>query len=102
MIAVMENPEQERGPIGEAAVAWIRENPDAMQLIERFAVEAASRRKRIGIRLILERVRWETLVATRGSKFKINNNHAPYIARWLVARNQAVADAVQLRVLRTP
>jgi hypothetical protein len=95
------HPVQEAGPIGERARAWIDANPEAMSLIERFALQAKHAGRRIGARLLIERVRWELMVETRGSKFRVNNNVAPYVARALIEKHPGLDAVLEIRELRS-
>jgi len=57
-------------------------NPAVFDLFLHFSRRAASLgRRKIGARLIGERIRWETAVETIGSEYKVNNNFWPYYAR---------------------
>ncbi len=95
------HPDQEPGPIGERARAWIEANPEAMTLMERYALVAKAAGRRVGARLLVERVRWELMVETRGSKFRINNNVAPYVARALIEKHPDLESVLELRELRS-
>lgn len=92
--------EQER--LRRAASDWIRANPDAFALFERFALEMAALKRRFGMKALTERVRWE--VARSWEKdadgFKLNNNLPSYIGRELVARHPALAEWIELRRCR--
>ena len=59
-----------------------RQNPDIWQLFARFAFAAInSGKKHYSARAIMERIRWQTEIVTKGSVFKMNNNHVPMYAR---------------------
>lgn len=59
------------------------ENPEVWNLFVRFALELIKAgRTRLSASLVIERIRWETAVATRSENgFKINNNYTAYYAR---------------------
>lgn len=60
-------------------------NPMAMIMLATFAQQAKScGRERIGIALLIERVRWFHEVEAPGRRFKIPNAHRAYIARALM------------------
>jgi len=71
-----------------AAYQWMVDNPRVMDLYERFALQALQSKKRFGVKLITERIRWELHidVNAKSDDYKINNNHSAYIARWLLFR----------------
>ena len=64
------------------------ENPKLWLLFCRFCDQAiAVGRRKLGVSLIIERIRWEVFITTTSDDdFKINNNHRAYYARkWLAA-----------------
>jgi hypothetical protein len=77
------------------------DHPELYDALQRFALEAhAHGRTRLGIKMLIERVRWYTTIEQRG-EFKINNSAAPFYARKLMrvpalrgmfALRQAAAD----------
>lgn len=85
--------------LGEAAYSWMCDNPRVMDLYEHFALQATAAGGRFGVKMVTERIRWELHVSTeRGDdKYKINNNHSAYIARWLVHRHPGVRAALEIR-----
>lgn len=84
------------------AEEWMRANPFAMQRFESYAQAALdSGRKRIGIALLVERVRWYFDIENPGRKFKIPNAHRAYIARELMRRNPGLAGVFQCAELRS-
>ena len=62
--------------------AWHRQNPQVYVLFERFTFEAIRRgHKRLSAWLIVNRIRWETTVVTRGDDFKISNDFIAFYSR---------------------
>lgn len=61
---------------------WHQDNPHVWQLFERFALEAvrAGATKTSGW-LIVNRIRWETAVVTKGDDFKISNDYVALYVR---------------------
>ena len=58
------------------------DNPNVWEMFLRFTDQLVSRGyKRLSASLVTERIRWETTIVTRGSAFKICNNHRAYYAR---------------------
>lgn len=92
------NPKGEN--LRRAAAAWIERHPDTARLFLRFARELASKGRRFGVGLIAERVRYERLVDGGQEKFKVNNNHRAYIARWMIAQDQGLAPFLKFRKVR--
>lgn len=58
------------------------ENPGVWALFKRFALEAIAAGKRnLSVSLITERIRWEAVVTTSTTEYKVNNNHRAFYAR---------------------
>lgn len=85
------------GDLAARAARWMDENPSAMALFERFALEAAARGHRFGIGQLAERVRWEVALSTTGDAFKVNNSYRAYVARELIRRHPDLAELIELR-----
>lgn len=61
---------------------YVRDNPLVWEAFQKFTVQAAaSGRKHLSARLVLERLRWESMVSENGGAWKLNNNIAPKLAR---------------------
>lgn len=61
--------------------SYDRENPQIWQYFKQFSLQMLNRGyKRIGSKMIFERIRWETMITGDGT-FKVNNNYTPYYAR---------------------
>lgn len=82
------------------AEAWMLANPDAMEVFERLALQAAKAKRMFGIGFLAERVRWEYTIERRHTGFKINNNFRPYTARELIRRHPVLKDFIELRTVR--
>ena len=66
----------------EAWVEFHRANPAVFDIFLEFSRRARARGvKRLGARLIGERIRWHIAVETTDHEFKLNNNHLPYYSR---------------------
>lgn len=80
--------------------AWDAANPEVYRLFERFSLQAARSGRRIGAKAIVERMRWELRVETRGDDFKLNNSYVSRLARKFVERHPEHAELFELRELR--
>lgn len=59
-----------------------RNNKGVYELYKKFAFQLInSGAKKIGSKMIIERIRWETKIKTKGGVYKINNNHTAFYAR---------------------
>lgn len=79
-------------------------NPQVALSLENMAQDLIRRgRKRVGIKMLLEVLRWNYQMKTDdpNSDFKINNNYAPYYARLLIERHPTWADVFELRMIRS-
>lgn len=61
-------------------------NPKIWELLVRFSHEAKNAGvESIGVKLLVERIRWEIQIETKSSdNYKINNNHSAFYARKLM------------------
>lgn len=81
-----------------------RLNPQVYQALEQLTANLVARgRRKIGIKMLLEVLRWDYQMKTEdpNSDFKINNNYAPYYARLIIERNPQWADVFELRAIRS-
>ena len=79
-------------------------NPQVYQALEDMAFQLVKRgRKKIGINMLLEVLRWNYYMKTDdpNSEFKINNNYAPYYSRLLIERNPTWVNVFELRTIRS-
>lgn len=86
----------------EEFAVFDQDNPGIWQLFVRFANEAiAAGHYRLGVSLIIERIRWEVYVATKSDDdFKINNNHRAYYARKWIEAYPEYANFFEIRRVR--
>jgi hypothetical protein len=62
--------------------AWHKQNPHIYALFKRFTLEAIRQgHKRLSGWLIVNRIRWETVVVTSGDDFKIPNDFIAFYSR---------------------
>lgn len=89
--------------IAENFAAFHEANPHIYRELRRLALDLHARgRKRISIGMLFEVLRWSAL-RTRPDigDYKLNNNYRSRYARLLADTNPALADAFELRTLRT-
>jgi len=75
---------------------WIKKNPEIARLFLRYANALARKGRPFGMKLIAERVRWETYFE-KGESYKISNNHTAYIARWIIAEDPTIEEFLRFR-----
>ena len=74
--------------LGREWLVWHESNPHFFEHFERFTFEAIRRgHTRLSGWLIANRVRWETMVVTRGSDYKISNNYIALFTRLFMVRH---------------
>lgn len=74
------------------------ENPHVFRLFERFALEAAARRKRFSSDAVLHRLRWFTQIETDDpAGFKINDHWSAFYARLFLEQHPELAGFFELR-----
>lgn len=78
-------------------------HPEVWRLFERFALEAlrSDGSRRIGARMVWERIRWESRVAVDlpGDKPKLNDHHVPYYARLFLQTHSHLGPVFETRAL---
>ena len=73
------------------------EHPELYDALKRFALEAhAHGRTRLGIKMVVERVRWYTTIEKHG-EFLINNSAAPFYSRKLMQDVPELSGMFELR-----
>lgn len=88
-------------PIYRAFLQFDRDNPEFYRLFCRFTLQLiAAGKSRLSSKLIVERIRWETLIKTTDTDFKINNNFTPYYARKFMADFPNHAGLFETRITK--
>jgi hypothetical protein len=66
----------------EKFLIYHAENPHVYEMFRRFTLEAIQNgRKTLSAWLIINRMRWETMILTTGDSYKLDNGHIAYYAR---------------------
>lgn len=55
-------------------------NPEVWDMFEKFALQATKKTKRIASRFITDRIRWESMVKTKG-KYKVHDHASKFYAK---------------------
>lgn len=64
-------------------------NPHVYEAFRHFAVELyESGTRRYSAKGIVERMRWEMQLQTRGDRFRLSNNYTPHLARVLMLEDE--------------
>ena len=76
------------------------ENPQVYRALVALARKAVRRgHRRIGIGMLYEVLRWQTMLATTDPDFKLNNNYRSRYARLIMAQEPDLAGVFELREL---
>ena len=78
---------------------WHSENPEVYKEFNRLARKMISTgRKKYGAEIIINQIRWERDLKTKGDVFKINNDFKPILARLFIYNNPQYEGFFELRV----
>lgn len=91
-----------RNELEEKYRRWLHGHQAVFALFEKFALEMLDKRRRFGIGMLAERVRWEcaSTFTKDAEGYKINNNYRSYIARDLIRRHPALHDLIETRAIK--
>lgn len=74
------------------------QNPAVWEMLKRFSFDAIrSGHRRFSADSILHRIRWETTVAAKNSRFKINNNFSANYARKFIREYPQFSNFFEIR-----
>jgi hypothetical protein len=73
-------------------------NPHVADALEHLAEQwLAAGHRRVGMKALVERLRWESGIRTAGSAYRINNSHVSFYARLLIERRPEWVDCIETR-----
>lgn len=82
--------------------AFHRANPRVYATLARLARQAvAAGKRRVGIKMLWEVMRWEMWITTTDDAFRLNNNWPSRYARLLMQREPDLAGLFETRELRS-
>ena len=90
-----------RGGITAAFERFHAANPHVYQALRTAALHAVARGRKVGMKAIYERVRWEYAVETREEPYKLNNNYTAHYARLLMESVPELHGYFETRNLRS-
>ncbi len=77
-------------------------NPAVFEMFYRFAQQAyESGRKRIGAKMIAERIRWETAISPTSPDYKVNNSYISRYARLCAQKYPELGNLFTMRKLKS-
>ena len=80
-----------------------RLNPQVYKVLESMTAEMVNRgRRKIGIKMLIEVLRWNYYMGTDdpNSEFKVNNNYVPYYARLILECHPEWDGIFELRTMK--
>jgi hypothetical protein len=81
---------------------WHEANPHVYRTLVALAREAVRRgKRRIGMKALWERARWDLELDTEGDEFRLNNNFTSRFARLIEAREPDLRNLFATRRLRS-
>ena len=87
--------------IGERFAAFHEANPHVADALETLARQWFARRQKVGMKALVEQLRWQSGIQTEGDEYRINNDFTAMYSRLLITRNPEWADRIETRTLRT-
>ena len=80
---------------------WHKENPEVWEKFEEYTLQAiSSGRKHYSHWAIVNRIRWNSEIETRGGDFKISNDYIGFYARLFHARHPDYDGFFKLKPLK--
>lgn len=92
-----------RNELEEKYRRWLHGHQAVFALFEKFALDMLGKRRRFGIAMLTERVRWEvaSTIEPDADGYRINNNHRSYLARDLIRKHPALAELIETRCIKS-
>lgn len=87
--------------IAERFSLFHAENPHVADALEVLAEQWLATHSHVGMKALLERLRWESGIQTAGDAYRLNNNYTAHYARLLIERRPEWSEAFALRTCRT-
>ena len=84
--------------LAERFAEFHRSNPHVADALERLAEQwLAAGNSKVGMKALIERLRWESGIQTDGSAYRLNNSWPAFYSRLLIARRPEWADSIDTR-----
>lgn len=77
--------------------AFHQANPQVARALENLAAQWLAYHRKVSVKALFERLRWEYGIATRGGAMRLNNSFTAYYARLLIQRRPEWANAIETR-----
>jgi hypothetical protein len=83
--------------LADRFAAFHASNPHVADALETLAEQWLARHERVGMKALVERLRWESGIRTEGSVWKLNNSWPAFYSRLLLERRPEWAGRIQTR-----
>ena len=96
-------PVKAQSQLEEKFLEFHAKHPEVYSALSRFAHQWRDRKgpdARLGIKMVIERVRWELALGARDESPRLNNNHSAFYARLLMAQEPALEGMFMLKKQR--
>jgi hypothetical protein len=79
------------------AAYWIMTRHEAYSMMCQFAQQMKERKRRFGINLLRERLRWEAVYEYGSDRYKFCNSMSPYVARYMIQQDPELDKYIKCR-----
>jgi len=96
-------PVKAQSQLEEKFLEFHAKHPEVYSALSKFAHQWRDRKgpdARLGIKMVIERVRWELALGAKDESPRINNNHSAFYARLLMAQEPALEGMFFLKKQR--
>jgi len=96
-------PVKAQSQLEEKFLEFHAKHPEVYSALSKFAHQWRDRKgpdARLGIKMVIERVRWELALGARDESPRLNNNHSAFYARLLMAQEPALEGMFFLKKQR--
>ena len=96
-------PVKAQSQLEEKFLEFHAKHPEVYAALSRFSHQWRDRKgpyARLGIKMVIERVRWELALGARDESPRLNNNHSAFYARVLMAQEPALEGMFFLKKQR--
>ena len=96
-------PVKAQSQLEEKFLEFHAKHPEVYAALSKFAHQWRDRKgpdARLGIKMVIERVRWELSLGAKDETPRLNNNHSAFYARLLMAQEPALAGIFFLKKQR--
>jgi len=103
MMTQLTFPVKAQSQLEEKFLEFHAKHPEVYAALSRFSNQWRDRKgpdARLGIKMVIERVRWELALGARDESPRLNNNHSAFYARLLMAQEPALEGMFFLKKQR--